>query len=55
MGCVIMKCLKSYASNSLGTGRVTDDGLVLGELLGKEREPGLILVGGWTWGYILTS
>jgi hypothetical protein len=40
MGCVIMHYLKSYASNSLGAGRGTHDGLVLGEELGKGREPG---------------
>jgi hypothetical protein len=51
MGCVIMHYLKSYASNSLIPGRGTHDGLVLGEELGKVREPGLLQVGRWTWDY----
>jgi len=35
MGCLIMRYLKSCASNSLGAGRGTHDGLVLGEELSK--------------------
>jgi len=35
MGCLIMHYLKSCASNSLGAGRGTHGGLVLGEELSK--------------------
>jgi len=55
MGGVIMHYLKSYASSSLGAGRGTHGGLVLGEELGKGRERALLQVGGWMWGYVLTS
>jgi hypothetical protein len=40
MGCIIVKSLKSYGSNSLGAGRATHVRVALGEVLGQEREPG---------------
>lgn len=55
MGYMIIHYLESYASNSLVPGRGTHDRLVLVEELGKGRGPGLLQIGGCTWGYVLAS